>query len=94
MKILATANLLSESEVETASALRTTFGTAGWIALVIHVLATEIYLSLTKDETERLRRISYDLQQKAGYKNPGSAGLTADRFGDSSWSPPTKIVTK
>jgi hypothetical protein len=51
---------------------------------------TFLKLALTKDESERLRRISYTLQQKAGFKNPGSAGLTADRFGDSSWNPPSK----
>jgi hypothetical protein len=51
-------------------------------------------LALTKDETERLRRISYTLQQKAGFKNPGSAGSTADRLGDSSWIPPLKDVVE
>jgi len=91
-KIIVLANLSSNSLVEEASALRITFGAGVWMGLVFHILATELYLALTKDETERLRRISYTLQQKAGYKNPGSAGLTADRLGDSSWSPPIKSV--
>jgi len=95
-RIIANAALLSENDslVEGASAFRIVFGAAVWMGLVVHILATEIYLALTKDESERLRRISYTLQLKAGYKNPGSAGLTADKFGDSSWKPPVKNVTE
>jgi len=89
---IATAKLPSASLVEVASALRIVFGVAVWMGVTFHILATEVYLALTKDETERLRRISYTLQQKAGYKNPGSAGLSADRFGDSSWNPPVKNI--
>jgi len=71
-----------------ASALRNTFGMSLWLALVLHVFGTEIYISLTQDESERLRRVSYKRQLNAGYANPGSAGITADRFGNSTWIPP------
>jgi hypothetical protein len=39
-------------------------------------------LRLTPRETQRLRQVSYEKQLEAGMKNPGSAGLTAERFGD------------
>jgi len=71
-----------------ASALRSTFGISLWLALVLHVFGAELYISLTQDESERLRRVSYQRQLDAGYANPGSAGLTADHFGNSSWVPP------
>lgn len=45
-------------------------------------------LRLTPMEHERLRNISYTRQLEAGMPNPGSAGLTADRFGDAKkWVP-------
>jgi hypothetical protein len=45
-------------------------------------------LNLTPREAERLRNVSYQRQLEAGMKNPGSAGLTVDRFGDSEpWVP-------
>lgn len=45
-------------------------------------------LKLTPAESERLRNVSYQRQLEAGMKNPGRAGLTVDRFGDSEkWSP-------
>jgi len=71
-----------------ASALRATFGVCLWLALVLHVFGAEVYISLTQDESERLRVVSYERQRKEGYANPGSAGLTADRFGNSTWTPP------
>jgi len=71
-----------------ASALRSTFGISLWLALVLHVFGAEVYISLTQDESERLRRVSYQRQLDAGYANPGSAGLTADHFGNSTWTPP------
>jgi hypothetical protein len=39
-------------------------------------------IKLTPRETERLRQVSYEKQLEAGMKNPGSAGFTAERFGD------------
>ncbi|KAL8714956.1 MAG: hypothetical protein Q9225_006485 [Loekoesia sp. 1 TL-2023] len=70
------------------SALGTTFGTAGWLALFLHGVGVEIYLWLTPRESERLRKISYQKQLEAGFSHPGSAGLTADRWGDAdAWEP-------
>jgi hypothetical protein len=59
-----------------------------WIALIIHAIGVEIYLNLTLAENERLRAVAYQRQLEAGFKNPGSAGLTVDRFGDAPrWHP-------
>ncbi len=44
---------------------------------------------MTPKESERLRQVSYEKQLEAGFANPGSAGLTADRWGDAErWTPP------
>lgn len=59
-----------------------TFGMAWWVAIAMHGVGVEIYLRLTAAEGERLRAVSYEMQRKAGMRNPGSAGLTADRLGD------------
>ncbi|KAK5653945.1 hypothetical protein OQA88_7870 [Cercophora sp. LCS_1] len=68
-----------------------TFGAALWLALAIHAIGIEIYLHLTPYEHERLRQVSYLRQNEAGMKNPGSAGLTADRLGDAKLWEPTVV---
>jgi len=51
-------------------------------------MADNSKLSLTPAENDRLRNVSYQRQVEAGMKNPGKAGLTVDRFGDSkAWVP-------
>jgi hypothetical protein len=47
-----------------------------------HTRLTSMQLHLTPREAERLRKVSYQRQLEAGMRNPGSAGLTADRLGD------------
>ena len=43
---------------------------------------------MTPREAERLRQVSYEKQVEAGLANPGSAGLTSDRWGDAEkWTP-------
>ena len=37
---------------------------------------------MTPAESDRLRQVSYERQLERGFKNPGAAGLTAERFGD------------
>jgi hypothetical protein len=115
-KIIANARLASDagSLVETASALRLSFGTSIWQCLAMHMLATEIYVSMTvfqglpldnqmnftqlamtKDDSERLCRMAYALQQKAGFKKPRSEGLTTDGLdGGSSGSLLVRNVTE
>jgi len=45
-------------------------------------------LRLTPHEHERLRIVSYQRRKEAGMRNPGRAGLTADRLGDALlWEP-------
>ena len=76
-----------------AAATDLTFGMSLWIALVIHAIGVEVYLRLTPAESERLRVVSYERQLEAGFKNPGSAGLTVDRFGDAPrWHPPARLA--
>ncbi|OGM48735.1 hypothetical protein ABOM_002018 [Aspergillus bombycis] len=65
------------------TALNMNFGMAFWLALFLHVIGVEIYLQLTPRESQRLREISYTRQLEAGFENPGRAGLTVDKFGDS-----------
>lgn len=70
------------------ASLDMSFGMAMWLALFLHLVGVEIYLALTPRENERLRQVSYERQLERGMKNPGSAGLTADRFGDAErWTP-------
>jgi uncharacterized membrane protein len=72
-------------------ALDLTFPLSFWLALVIHAVGVELYLQLTPKETQRLRTVSYQKQLEAGMKNPGSAGLVPEKFGDmDSWQP-TKV---
>ncbi|CEH13704.1 hypothetical protein CBOM_01606 [Ceraceosorus bombacis] len=75
------------------AALGVSFGTAMWLAIFLHLVGVEIYLNLTPAETHRLRQVSYQKQLEAGLPNPGSAGLTSDRWGDSlPWAPSERHV--
>ncbi|KAB8256170.1 hypothetical protein BDV32DRAFT_153604 [Aspergillus pseudonomiae] len=65
------------------TAMNLNFGMAFWLALFLHVIGVEIYLQLTPRESQRLREISYARQLEAGFEDPGRAGLTVDKFGDS-----------
>ncbi|KAJ2984482.1 hypothetical protein NUW58_g6036 [Xylaria curta] len=74
--------------MEAGAALNAAFGPAAWLAIALHMLGAELYLRLTPAEHERLRNVSYQRQIEAGMKNPGRAGLTADRLGDATkWAP-------
>ena len=78
----------SGSGPQVAASLDMNFGMAMWLALLLHAVGVEIYLQLTPREAQRLRQVSYEKQPEAGFKNPGSAGLTADRLGDAEpWKP-------
>ncbi|KAF2642175.1 hypothetical protein P280DRAFT_449706 [Massarina eburnea CBS 473.64] len=82
------ANMNSGLPTEAGAALNMSFGMALWVALAMHAVGVEVYLHLTPKEAERLRNVSYQRQLEAGMRNPGSAGLTGDRLGDSeSWVP-------
>ena len=69
------------------TSLRMGFEMADWLALLLHAVGVEIYLALTPAEGERLRKVSYERQLERGWKNPGSAGLVAERLGDGVWTP-------
>lgn len=80
-----------DGKAQVATALGLNFGAAGWLALTLHAVGVEIYLRLTPRESERLRAVSYQRQLEAGFSNPGSSGLTVDRWGDAEpWQPPVK----
>ncbi|CAK3872029.1 hypothetical protein CB0940_07210 [Lecanosticta acicola] len=73
---------------EVAAIFQLTFAMSLWLAFAIHVVGVEVYLHLTKAETERLRKVSYERQLERGMRHPGSEGLTADRLGDvEPWRP-------
>ncbi|GAB7362292.1 hypothetical protein MBLNU230_g2310t1 [Neophaeotheca triangularis] len=73
---------------EIAASLQITFGMACWMALALHAVGVEVYLAFTPVEGERLRRVSYERQLERGFEDPGSAGLTVERFGDAeAWKP-------
>ena len=73
---------------QVSAAMQTSFGMAGWLALILHAVGVEIYLALTPAEGERLRQVSYERQLERGFSHPGSAGLTSDRLGDAEkWEP-------
>lgn len=75
------------------ASLDMSFGMAMWLAIFLHLAGVEIYLALTPRESERLRQVSYERQLERGLKNPGSAGLTADRIGDAEqWKPTDTVV--
>ncbi|KAL8987239.1 MAG: hypothetical protein Q9169_008718 [Polycauliona sp. 2 TL-2023] len=78
----------SDSIVNISTSLGLSFGMAGWLALVLHSIGVEVYLRLTPREGNRLRNVSYQRQLEAGYRHPGSAGTTSDRWGDADvWVP-------
>lgn len=82
------ADLNAENVIQNGASLELTFGMAVWLALFLHGVGVEIYLRLTPRESERLRMVSYERQLAAGYKNPGSAGLVVEKFGDADpWVP-------
>ena len=79
------------SPEQIGASLGTSFGMAMWLALFIHAAGIEIYLKLTPKEGERLRSVSYQRQLEAGIRNPGSAGLVLEKFGDADdWEPAGK----
>lgn len=70
------------------------FGMALWVAIFLHLVGVEIYLALTPRESNRLRQVSYERQMEKGFKSPGSAGLTSDRWGDAeTWKPLRGVAT-
>ena len=82
------AKLFGGNTANTGAALNIVFGMALWVSFVVHAFGVEVYLHLTPKEAHRLREISYQKQLEAGMRNPGSAGLTADRLGDADkWIP-------
>ncbi|KAF2827948.1 hypothetical protein CC86DRAFT_347820 [Ophiobolus disseminans] len=82
------ADLEGDSGANAGAALSMSFGMAIWLATAIHAIGVEVYLHLTPREAQRLRQVSYQRQLEAGMRNPGSAGLTSDRLGDSEkWVP-------
>jgi hypothetical protein len=51
---------------ERQALLNLVFGVSGWAAMVVHLALTEIYLNYTKDEGERLKKVSVARRKAAG----------------------------
>ncbi|KAI1505047.1 hypothetical protein F5X99DRAFT_301863 [Biscogniauxia marginata] len=86
--VVVTANYNSKDPMQVAASFNTVFGMSAWICIALHAVGIEVYLRLTPAEHERLRNVSYQRQLEAGMRNPGRAGLTVDRVGDSEkWKP-------
>lgn len=78
----------TEGVEEVAATFQLSFGATMWLTFALHLLGVELYLHLTKAESERLRQVSYERQLERGWKHPGRAGLTSDKFGDEEeWQP-------
>ena len=43
-RVIVTANFMGDNPMETSASLAIPFGTAGWIALVLHTIAIELYV--------------------------------------------------
>ncbi|THY71254.1 hypothetical protein D6C94_07795 [Aureobasidium pullulans] len=82
LPVVVTVDFSSDNAMELSAALAIPFGTAGWLALLLHTIAIEVYLRLTPKESNRLRQVSYERQLERGSSRPGYAGLVPERFGD------------
>lgn len=71
----------SEDNVEQISAmLQACFPMGAWLAWLLHVVGTEIYLKLTPAEAERLRQISYIRQVSFGSIQADIADIFSSRL--------------
>ena len=87
-EVIVQATFANGQAEQIGASLHLSFGAALWLALFLHAVGVEIYLSLTPRESNRLRQASYERQMERGFANPGSAGLTVDRWGDAEpWKP-------
>ena len=69
--VIINATLSRRLPEEKAALMNMVFGVSGWVALVIHVLFVEVYLSYSKDEDERLKKVSLMRRKVAGYEAKG-----------------------
>jgi hypothetical protein len=63
---IVTTSLEETKPEEVYMAISFAFGLSAWLAGVIHILAVEVYLNATKDEDERLTKISAVRRRAAG----------------------------
>jgi len=92
-RVVVHANFRSGRPEQIGASLGMSFGMAMWLATFMHLVGVEVYLALTPRESNRLRQVSYERQMERGFKNPGSAGLTSDRWGDAeAWRPTREVV--
>lgn len=81
-QVIVEVDFYSKNPLEISASLGISFGSAGWLAFWLHAIIIEVYLRLTPAESDRLKQVSYERQLAKGYKNPGAAGLSSQRFGD------------
>jgi hypothetical protein len=66
---IVTASLEATKPEEIYMAVSFAFGLSAWLAAVIHILGVEIYLNATKDEDERLKKVSAVRRKAAGLED-------------------------
>lgn len=71
MHVIVNATLSRRLPEEKAALMNMVFGVSGWVALVIHILLVEVYLNYSKDEDERLKKVSLIRRKAAGYEVKG-----------------------
>lgn len=64
--VIVNADITTQRPEENASILDLSFGPCAWMAAVIHIFAVEWYLRATKDEDERLQKVSAARRKAAG----------------------------
>lgn len=64
--VVVNADITTQYPEEIGSILELSFGTCAWMATVIHIFAVEWYLRSTKDEDERLLKVSMTKRKAAG----------------------------
>jgi len=83
-----------ESVAEAMAGLQMGFGMAGMLALVIHSVAVEMYLSLTPAESERLRKISYARRLELGLEKADKSGAEDGRVEVTDVSKTDAVLTR
>ncbi|KXJ88388.1 hypothetical protein Micbo1qcDRAFT_189882 [Microdochium bolleyi] len=73
---------LRGSIVERTAALNMSFGTATWVALIIHAVLLELYLHYTAEEDQRLKKVSHQKRLAAGLINPTEVAAVDGSNGD------------
>jgi hypothetical protein len=67
--VIVNASLNKAYPEEKAALMNLIFGVSSWLALVLHMVLTELYLNLTDDENDRLKKISVTKRRMGGLES-------------------------